>query len=125
MTVGKLWYNTVDHAIRVLLRLQSPKTIQYSLKMHLTMNIIATYLSVTPFANLIGFIIIPAHQQIVFKAGAELVAGIFFATLVRVFATWAVKTDFMQRIMANVTANAMKSEGYQENLARIRYGDEL
>lgn len=76
-------------------------------------------MSITPFATLIAFIVVPAHKQIVFVTGVELVAGIFVKTVVRVFATWAVKTDFVQGMMRNVTDTARAAES-EENLAKFR-----
>jgi hypothetical protein len=64
------------------------------------------FLSPYSLADLIGFIVVPAHQRVVFLAGVELVATTFLFTVVRVFATWAVKTDFAQTMMRNITENA-------------------
>jgi hypothetical protein len=74
---------------------------------HLTYNFIRDwFLSPFSLADLIGFIVIPAHQRVVFLAGVELVATTFLFTVVRVFATWAVKTEFAQTMMRNITENA-------------------
>lgn len=42
----------------------------------------------------------------VFLAGADVVTRIFFTTLLRVVASWAVKTDFVQTMMRDTTENA-------------------
>jgi hypothetical protein len=77
---------------------------------HLTYNFIRDwFLSPFSLADLIGFIVIPAHQRVVFLAGVELVATTFLFTVVRVFATWAVKTEFAQTMMRNITENAGNS----------------
>jgi hypothetical protein len=56
-----------------------------------------------PLAELIAFIIVPAHRQLVFLTGAELIASVFFTTVLRVVATWAIKTDYAQTMMRNIT----------------------
>ena len=68
----------------------------------------ASFLTIDPLVVLIAFIIIPAHRQIVFLASADLVTTAFFSTIVRAFATWAVKTDFAQEAMRNMTETKRK-----------------
>lgn len=80
-------------------------------------------MSPLPLVDLIAFITIPAHQRIVFIAGVELVANIFFTTVVRVCVPWVVKTDYAQAVMRNVTENALKTRLKEEKLRRL--GDEL
>ncbi|KAJ4371269.1 hypothetical protein N0V83_004486 [Neocucurbitaria cava] len=86
---------------------------------HLFFNFVGNFLSITPFATLIAFIVVPAHKQIVFVTGVELVAGVFVKTVVRIFATWAVKQEFVQLIMKNMTDTARAAES-EEKLARLR-----
>lgn len=50
----------------------------------------------------------PVHKQIVFLAGADLVGTVFMTTLIRVFAGWAVKTEFAQGFIRNMTEGAEK-----------------
>jgi hypothetical protein len=62
-------------------------------------------------------------------AGAHLVSSIFMNTLLRIFTTWAVETEFMQKAMQNLTArveNARYLKEFEENyeLPEI-HGDEL
>ena len=56
-------------------------------------------------------------------AGVDLITNIFFFTIVRVFAAWAVKTDYAQMVMRNMTENAVNSRLKEEKLRRL--GDEL
>lgn len=77
------------------------------MRKHLAFNIVTSFLSIGPLAELIAFIIVPAHTQIVFLAGADLVAKTFLITIIRVFATWAVKTDFAQAMMRNITETTL------------------
>jgi hypothetical protein len=64
------------------------------------------WFSTKPLADLIAFIVIPAHKQLVFLAGAHMVMAIFFTTVFRVLASWAVNTDFVQTMFRNTTQNA-------------------
>jgi len=52
----------------------------------------------------------PAHKQIIFIAGIELVMSTFITTLIRIFAVWAVKTHMVQTMMQNLTDSAMSAE---------------
>ena len=63
-----------------------------------------------PLYNLIAFIIIPAHKQIVFLAGADLIVSIFLTTVVRLVAGWAVNTTFAQEFLRNMTESAHEVE---------------
>ena len=65
--------------------------------------VVASYLSVGPMYDLIAFIVVPAHKQIVFRAGADLVTNVFLTTLCSVVASWAVKTGYAQTLMRNMT----------------------
>jgi len=66
-------------------------------------GLFGAYISPEPFITLVSFVVVPAHRQIVFLAGADVVIIIFFNTLLRAFATWAIKTDFVQMAMQNIT----------------------
>lgn len=126
MTVGRLWYRTVEHVVRMLLKLHSPKSLLEGLSKHLSYNFISSYLSIAPLANLIAFIVVPAHRQIVFIAGAELVTSIFLTTVVRAFSVWLIKTDFMQMMMRNITDNAIEIHSRQERMAAFeKFENEL
>ncbi|KAF2690386.1 hypothetical protein K458DRAFT_413158 [Lentithecium fluviatile CBS 122367] len=111
LTVGHLWYHTVEHLVRGLLKLQSPKEILGGLAEHLLFNFVGSYfLSIKPLASLVAFIAIPAHKQTVFLASADLVATIFVTTVIRVFANWVVKTDFAQTMMRDTTERAKEMQ---------------
>ncbi|CAO2655701.1 Nn.00g045040.m01.CDS01 [Neocucurbitaria sp. VM-36] len=124
--MGNLWYITVEHVVRALLKLQSPKMILDGLTSHIIINFIGYFVTIVPLATLVSFMIIPAHKQIVFVTGAVLVTKIFITTVARVFATWAVKTDYAQILMRNMTDMAREAEKNQRNLAQYqKYDNEL
>ncbi|KAF2655993.1 hypothetical protein K491DRAFT_597906, partial [Lophiostoma macrostomum CBS 122681] len=87
----------------------------------LIFDLIGSCLSVASIFELIAFIIIPVHKQIVFQIGAELAYGILFTTLVRTFAIWAVKTDYVQTLMRNMTARSDR----ENTPSQHQYGNEL
>jgi len=78
-----------------------------------------------PLANLIAFVAVPAHRQIVFMAGADLVSSIFITTAFRAVAIWTVKTNFVQTVMRNMTAKAYEMESNDNMRPFQRIGDEL
>ncbi|EAT84106.2 hypothetical protein SNOG_08938 [Parastagonospora nodorum SN15] len=88
-----------------------------------TYSVAGDFLSPLPLVDLIAFVTIPTHHRIVFMAGVDLITNIFFFTIVRVFAAWAVKTDYAQMVMRNMTENAVNSRLKEEKLRRL--GDEL
>jgi hypothetical protein len=96
---------------------------------HLVLNYLGTWLSTSPLATLIAFIIVPAHKRVVFMTGADLVSNVFTNTIVRIFATWAVKTEFVQKAMQNITARAENVRYMKEYEERYvwpeSHGDEL
>lgn len=87
------------------------------------------FFSATPLVTLMAFIFVPAHKRIVFIQGCDLLVTLFVQTVVRVFATWAVKTEFAQTVFRNMTdyantAQAERDAKYTPNLPK-RLGDEL
>lgn len=80
------------------------------IKKDVFLNFAGAYLSATPLTHLVAFVVVPAHRQIVFIEGVDLAETIFFHTLVRVFATWAVKTNFVQTMMKNVTDSVQSAQ---------------
>jgi len=67
------------------------------------MSFISSCISIKPLASLVAFMIIPAHKQHIFMAGVGVVTTVFLNTVFRVIAGWAVKTDFIQNSMHNIT----------------------
>jgi hypothetical protein len=80
------------------------------------MDFIGTYLSLKPPTHLMALIIIPAHQRIVFSAGMDLVETIFYTTLIRILATWAIKTDAVQMAMRGMTDQTGHPRGLHAEL---------
>lgn len=54
--------------------------------------------------------IVPAHRQIVFFEAMDLVETIFLNTMFRLLTSWAVKTEFAQTVMRNLTEMAREGE---------------
>jgi hypothetical protein len=79
--------------------------------------------SIGPVASLIGFIVIPAHQRVVFRAGVDLVEAVFFTLFLHLVVPWAVKSEYMQLVMGNITESLIKNA--QEASATVRTIDEL
>ncbi|KAH4807567.1 hypothetical protein HBI46_123560 [Parastagonospora nodorum] len=123
MTIGRVWHRTVYHVLTWLLKLQHPKKLLPNLISLVTYSVAGDFLSPLPLVDLIAFVTIPTHHRIVFMAGVDLITNIFFFTIVRVFAAWAVKTDYAQMVMRNMTENAVNSRLKEEKLRRL--GDEL
>ncbi|RYO05433.1 hypothetical protein AA0119_g3150 [Alternaria tenuissima] len=103
LTVGTLWFLTVQHILRQLLKLNSPMSVFNGLKSHLIFGFLGTFFSVAPFVRLIAFVVVPAYKQILFIEAIELVWAVFTMQFLRMMASWAVKTEFVQAVMRNVT----------------------
>ncbi|OAL46573.1 hypothetical protein IQ07DRAFT_155548 [Pyrenochaeta sp. DS3sAY3a] len=125
LTVGNFWYGTVEYIVSKLLRLTHPKKVLDGLGKHLSFHFVGTFLSITPLANLIVFAAVPAHKQIVFVAGAHLVASIFLTTVCRALAMWTIKTDYVQGMMRNITDSVSEMSRLKNETAVPRIGDEL
>ncbi|EOA87349.1 uncharacterized protein SETTUDRAFT_179124 [Exserohilum turcica Et28A] len=106
MSVGSLWYHVAREMLMELLRLRSPVRVFRELKISLVLYYASVCFSITPLAHLTAFVVVPAHKQLVFTQGVELLAAMFFYTVFRVFAMWAVETQVIQVFMKNVTAEA-------------------
>ncbi|KAF3048022.1 hypothetical protein E8E12_007242 [Didymella heteroderae] len=107
LTIGRLWYHAIEHALYTLLELQHPRNIMLEINGHIAMNFFGAYtFSMAPLATLIAFAVLPAHQQMVFIAGADLMGTVFVTMLVRVFAGWVVKTGIVQGIISDMTNHA-------------------
>lgn len=70
-------------------------------------------MNLKPLIELIALIVVPAHQQLVFTTGAEVVALVFFSMAGRVIAKAAIKSNWVQEMMKNSTQTAaeMKARG--------------
>ncbi|CAN9222585.1 unnamed protein product [Alternaria alternata] len=103
LTVGTLWFLMVQHVLRQLLKLNSPMSVFNGLKSHLIFGFLGTFFSVAPFVRLIAFAVVPAYKQILFIEAIELVWAVFTMQFLRIMASWAVKTEYVQAVMRNVT----------------------
>ena len=69
---------------------------------------------ITPLAELIAFVAVPAYKQMLFVAGADLACFVFLLTVAGKLAGWAVQTDFAQKMLQNVTEGVSRGEGGYE-----------
>lgn len=82
-----------------------------------------TYFSPMPLTHLVAFVVVPAHRQIVFIEGVDLATTVFLNTVLRVFVTWALKTDFVQIMMKNVTESAQADAKYGRGAHHRQYDE--
>lgn len=73
---------------------------------------------VAPFATLVAFILIPAHKRIVFEGGVDLAWNVFLGVSINVVVPWAVKTEFVQMVLRNMTENDLPQDGTTSGLAQ-------
>ncbi|KAI4630478.1 hypothetical protein J4E80_001414 [Alternaria sp. BMP 0032] len=114
MTVGMLCIFTVEHMLRQLLKMKSPMLIFKGLGEHLIFNFLGTFFSVTPLVRLAAFILAPAYKQMIFIEGIQLVWTVFALQFLRIIASWAVKTEFAQTFMQNMTREHEANMKYQQ-----------
>ncbi|KAJ4360194.1 uncharacterized protein N0V89_000754 [Didymosphaeria variabile] len=120
LTVGRVWWFAVLHIVRRSLRLESPRKIREDMLGVVAMSFAGSFISITPLAELIAFVAIPAYKQTVFVAGADLAFHIFFVTVVRKLASWAVQTEFAQGLMQNVTKSVVDGRNEAERYAKFK-----
>ncbi|KAF2437756.1 hypothetical protein P171DRAFT_424555 [Karstenula rhodostoma CBS 690.94] len=77
-------------------------------------NCAGSFFHITPLAELIAFVAVPAYKQMVFVAGAELAFQVFLVTVVGKLAGWAVQTPFVQDIIRNTTQSVVDSREREE-----------
>ncbi|KAJ4291870.1 hypothetical protein N0V90_009766 [Kalmusia sp. IMI 367209] len=123
LTVMRVWYFAVLYIIRRTVKLRSPKKVWKGMLGAIAMNYVTSFFHVTALAELIAFIIVPAHKQILFVASAEMVCEVFVMTVVRMFATWAVHTEFAQMMMQNITENVIAQR--EREIEFLRFKNEL
>ncbi|KAI1841508.1 hypothetical protein JX266_012260 [Neoarthrinium moseri] len=101
LSVGKIICEVVYHLVDNMVfkhRGNFGKAV-VELKVSVIWCTLTSFVSIRPLASLIGFIVIPAHQRPAFQAGMDLVASVFFSAFFRLVIPWAVKTDFVQRVL--------------------------
>ncbi|KAF3052795.1 hypothetical protein E8E11_011658 [Didymella keratinophila] len=108
LTVRRLWYHAIEHALETLLKLQHPRNIMLEMNsvsrgskrsrllsgstwltgaQRIAMNFFGAYnFSMAPLSTLISFAVLPVHQQMAFIAGTNLLGTVFVTMLVRAFA---------------------------------------
>lgn len=128
ITVGKIIYEIVWHAVDALVQ-RDRKMVQWwylldvrpdyfprLLVSYKQMTILANcllqnvlsclfgfFFSLEPVISLVGFILIPAKQRVVFCAGMALVASVFIKAFWRLVTPWFIKNEFAQERMREMT----------------------
>lgn len=72
-----------------------------------------TFIGIAPLADFVSFLVVPAHQRIVFEAGVQAVWEIFCSTFVGVILPWLANTEFVSMIVGNITENARNGTDVQ------------
>ncbi|GIZ43129.1 hypothetical protein CKM354_000636900 [Cercospora kikuchii] len=88
-----------------------------------TLEVLLRYLwwsftSLRPLATLVSFIVIPAHQRIVFVAGVDLVCATFLGLVVKAFLPWVEGTQFVKDLVGNMTETANSGGSEFSNIGR-------
>jgi hypothetical protein len=90
---------------------------------------VGSFIDIRPFASLIGFIVVPAHQRMTFEAGADLVWNLFFGVFASVAISWIANAPFAQEFVGlciEAMNNATAAAGNEMQGSQFpRIGDEL
>ena len=73
---------------------------------------------------LLGFIIIPVQERVIFNAAADLCTKIFAKLFLKIFVPWFIRTDVIQGMMYLYTKAAWEKL-LAENASPVRIVDEL
>lgn len=87
-------------------------------------RLVTSFISAGPLISLLGFIVIPARERVVFRAAGDFCIAVFLKVLLQVVAPWWVRTKVMQEYMANATEAAW-NEALKVGPAPVRIIDEL
>ncbi|KAF7570968.1 hypothetical protein PtrSN002B_002171 [Pyrenophora tritici-repentis] len=101
MTVCVVVTYSIAHVLRHVISMRSIRGVGDDLLDQIGLGFFTIYLCFTPLIRLAAFVLVPAHRQMVFSEGVQLVATVFSCTVVRAFAGWAVKTEAIQMAMRN------------------------
>ncbi len=130
LSIGEVLFNVSSHVVRGLFSFTSLRVIlmgvksvspscsltsplslfpkaNESIKQHLKLRFLRQFLSLEPWTHLLAFIFVPAHKQIVFLAGADLVATIVFTAVVQQVVAYALSTETVQVMLKEATQHAM------------------
>ncbi|KAH8665939.1 hypothetical protein BGZ60DRAFT_410231 [Tricladium varicosporioides] len=103
LTVGRLWFYSLGYLMDKFIMWKTVEVILGRFKSAVLLQLFSSFLSITPFTSLIGFVIIPATKRVVFRAAVNTVEGVFVEYFYRVAIPWVVHTDFAQKAMINAT----------------------
>jgi hypothetical protein len=123
LTVGTWWIETLRFLLTEMITGKSPITvlrmmfgmvssddlngasIAANLYQRIPFRFFTSILSMRPWAALLAFIVVPAHQRMTFEAGAGLVWDLFFGVFVTVVISWIANAPFAQRAVARWMEN--------------------
>lgn len=77
-----------------------------------------------PLFALLGFIIIPAQERVIFNAAADLCTRVFAKLFITVFQPWLIRTNVVQGLMYLYT-EAMWKSLLAEEASPVHIVDEL
>mgnify|MGYP005990131489 CR=1 FL=1 len=84
----------------------------------------ASFMSGGPLLALLGFIIIPAQERVIFNATADLCTKIFAKLFLTIFVPWFIRTDVVQGMMYLYTKAAWEKL-VAEDVSPVHIIDEL
>lgn len=67
---------------------------------------IGCFVGPAPLVSLVGFIVVPAYQRIVFESGMHLVWTTFISAVLNVFVPWMMSLEIMQEGIRNASIAA-------------------
>lgn len=70
------------------------------------MALAGSFIGIAPLSDFVAFLVIPAHQRIVFEAGTQAVWEVFCSAFVGLFLPWLADTEFVSMMVANITKKA-------------------
>ncbi|KAI5365870.1 hypothetical protein Slin15195_G073970 [Septoria linicola] len=124
LSVGGLWQVTIGAVLSFIrqdwkLVVLKKNVVEGWIKWEILIRWLWSFVGIRPLASLVSFIVIPAHQRIVFLEGAELVTTTFFGLFVKALLPWLEGTEFVQVMIANMTDAANKQQGGGSGLGTI------
>ncbi|KAK4499830.1 hypothetical protein PRZ48_008016 [Zasmidium cellare] len=106
LVVGSLWVAALHALLSDLYALRLPKYSLSSLKWDIPMVLAGSFIGIAPLSDFVAFLVIPAHQRIVFEAGTQAVWEVFCSAFVGLFLPWLADTEFVGMIVGNITEKA-------------------
>ncbi|KAF4624202.1 hypothetical protein G7Y89_g13969 [Cudoniella acicularis] len=125
ITVGNICLTVLRLLVEGLVTGNFKDTLSY-LKSATLLSYSLSFISIRPFASLIGFIVVPVTKRIVFTVGIDTVEAVFVSSFLRLIVPLALRTEFIQHAMGNVTEGIMIANKFHVesagNIQSIRAG---